>query len=70
MKHFHVHYLIRASATELCARQGRWPHGSSERGPPKKGVARKREMLAAKLLRKKVFTLGEGLEDVLWEVVL
>lgn len=69
MKHFHVHYLIRASATELCARQGWWPHGSSERGPPKKGVARKREMLAARTLKKEGIYPG-GRKDVLWEVVL
>lgn len=47
MKCFHVHYLIWASATEVCARQGGRPHHSSVSwlaGKPwASGILRKKE---------------------------
>lgn len=69
MKCFHVHYLIRTSTTELCARQGGRPHGPSERGPPMKEGGGEREMQAARTLRR-TSPRWRDREDVLWEVVL
>lgn len=64
MKHFHVHYLIRACAIELYARPG---------GRPQRKATNERMWgrgtLAARIVRK-VFPLVERLKNVLWEVVL
>lgn len=62
MKCFHVHYLIRASATEACARQGGWSHHWAERD-----TAQWRSLQAPRTLRKKEFFLVEGLRRCVLE---